>query len=315
MELTAARRGAKLQRAAQLVRSMRGGRMRRMGMVLLVAGVMGVLSATGSPGAPAGAGSSSTQLQLVHGVGTVPGDNPVDVYVAPGGASVWDIVAGGPMAYTDTREVLLAGGTWSVLLCDAVPDPAPSLDGCPEGSLNAGGTSVAVPESSDAVLVAGYAPPEGEELSVVLDLFEVDTSCLFVDQARFQVGHAAAIGNVTLFIDGARDGREPIGNGESVSAGLPQGAYDLLMVTEGDEYFVLDEPDVPATAGTVTFLALVGPGDPTPLDPATTDLRFVPVEVAAPLCPEPPAPSTTETTAPDPEPPAPPQPAPADFTG
>jgi hypothetical protein len=287
--------------------------MRRIGIVVVVVALLG---SAGTWGSPVGAGSPAAPVRLVHGIGVVPGDNPVDVYLGEGGASTWELVPGGPIAYTEQLELGFVVGDWSVLLCTAVADPADSVEICPEGAVNAGGTEVSVPDADQVVLVAGYGPPEGEQLPVVFDLFEVDTSCLSVDQARFQIAHAAAMEELLVFIDGARGDLEPIGHGQSVTAGLPASSYEVLLATLGDEYFVLVDPDVEADAGATTFLVVIGPGDPTPLDPETTDLRFVQVDVGVEPCPEPPPPPSSSTTVvPDPDPPAPPQPEPPDFTG
>jgi hypothetical protein len=123
---------------------------------------------------------------------------------------------------------------------------------------------------------------------------------------------------VTLFVDNERGDREPIAHGESVTAEVSAGEHGLRLVTVGDEYFVLDEAAVPAAGDETTFLAVVGPGDPTPLDPATTDLRFVAIAHGVDPCPVLPSTTTTTTTtttSTTPDPPAPPQPEPPTFTG
>lgn len=273
---------------------------------------LAVLAAAASPAA---AGSPATEVQFVHGIGTVPGDNPVDVYLAEDGATTWELVSDGPIAYTEQAELGFVVGVWSLLLCTAVADPAETVETCPEGAVNAGGAAVSVPDADHAVLVAGYGPPEGDP-AVTFDVFEVDTTCVEAGQARYQVAHASAMAEVTLFVDNERGDREPIAHGESVTAGVSVGEHGLRLVTVGDEYFVLDEPAVAAPGGETTFLALVGPGDPTPVDPATTDLRFVPIAYGVEPCPVATVPSTTTTSVvPDPGPPAAPQPEPPDFTG
>jgi hypothetical protein len=168
--------------------------------------------------------------------------------------------------------------------------------------------------AGEAVVVAGYGPPE-EDPETTVDVFAVDTACLDAGEGRVQVAHASAMAEVTLFVDNERDDRDPMAHGQSVTAEVAEGDHGLRLVTVGDEYFVLDEPAVAIPGGETAFLALVGPGDPTPLDPATTDLRLVAVSYGVDPCPVATVPTTTTTTASAPEPPATPQPQPAAFTG
>jgi hypothetical protein len=290
--------------------------------VVVVVVVWGLLAALGSPVGPASAGQPvvPTAVQFVHGIGTEPGDNPADFYIAEEGATDWDLVGGGPIAYTEILELGVPAAAYSFLLCVAVADPAETVESCPAGDVNAGGAEVAVPDTSDVVVVAGYGPPEGDP-EITLDAFEVDLTCTFFERARYQVAHAAAMTEVTLFVDSQRDDRDPIGHGESVIADVRQGGHELSMLTVPDEFFALVE-SVEAPGAETTFLAMVGPGDPTPLDPETTDLRFVPIAFQVEPCPDPTTTSTTSTTstttsttAVPPLPPAPPQPEPPDFTG
>ena len=125
---------------------------------------------------------------------------------------------------------------------------------------------------------------------------------------------------VTLFIDGERDDRGPISHGESVTVDVRRGEYGLRLVTVGRRVLRARRARRwRRRGGETTFLALIGPGDPTPLDPATTDLRLVPIAYRGGAV------SRAATAAihqhhhlhpcPIPEPPAAPQPEPPDFTG
>jgi hypothetical protein len=291
------------------------GRRPRAGAVLMLAALAAAVVAMATPPLASG-GVPDVEWHFVHGAGTDPGDNPINIYLQPeGGIDAWGLListgAGVEVGYGDVLDPIPMPAIGSaILLCPAVEFPEEVLgpDGC-QDALNPGGTDFDFVE--DLVLVAGFTGPGAEEVTV--RPFTVDTSCVDPGMARVDVAHVAAMDELTLFIDGARDDRDPIANGEHVASVETAGAHDLDLLTVPDEFFAL-RTSLTLADSTSSFVAVVGSGDPTPEEPDDTDLRAITVAEDVTTCTVTAPSSTTSTTLPPATAPAP-VPGPVGFTG
>jgi hypothetical protein len=272
----------------------------------LVAAVVAVLAA---PTLSQAGGAPGPHIQFVHGAGTTPGDTPINVYIGLSPGDFFLATVGGEteVTYTDTGDLAPAPiGIVLVLLCPAVPDPPETIGGCEGPAVNGEPDQLTAPESGELVWVAGWVTPPDE---IDVNAFTLDTGCTAAGAGRATFAHAAAMDDLLVFVDGARDERPPIARGEEVASPVTAGDHQVDFLTLGTEFFVLPVPSVSFPEATNTFVVAVGPGDPNPEDPEITDLRAVTLGVGVDTCPEP---TTTTTSEP---PPAPTVTNPPDFTG
>jgi hypothetical protein len=236
--------------------------------------------------APVGAGGpGGSQVFIVHGIGEVPGTNPVDVYVRASGGTDFSLLLEG-FAYADIVEDTVAAGDYDVLLCAAAGAPADTIASCADNAqpaINGNfGSPVTVPADSTVALFAGFGDlGRPEVLAFVLDVTCVEGA----DTGRGTAAHAAAAGPVDILLAGTPI-IENLANGESASLDVPAGDYEV-DVTDGDVLDTTITLEIQAQQNNVSFVT----GNPQQDLPYTVvDLR-VPVE----LCDEPL--ETTTTTA------------------
>ena len=130
--------------------------MRRLVILLCLALVAAVV-----PASFAGAGAgATTDVNVLHGLGANAGDNPVDVYVGATDATTWDLAVA-DVGFTEFPNLgFLAAGGYNVLLCEAVPAPLATIEGCSDNETPAVngnfGTNVDIPAVPSVTLVAAY---------------------------------------------------------------------------------------------------------------------------------------------------------------
>lgn len=202
----------------------------------------------------AGAGSTDVEVTVVHAIG--PNANAVDVYVD------------GALALENFEFELFAGlgpvapGTYNVQLCNhvgAAVDPLPA-EGCPNGSVNSNaGTDVTVPAGADSVtLVAAYSGPDAPEAGrPTVVAFENDLSCVEDGDARVTAAHAAWAPEVDVLADGSPLA-ENLAFGESATADVPAGSYDVLVELASDGTDVLSLLDTELDDLHLTAVYVVG---------------------------------------------------------
>ena len=101
---------------------------------------------------------------MVHGLGTDPGANPVDVYIREVGTSDFALVIAGEAAslgFGAMQDVgFLPPADYDVLVCNASAGPQETITDCEddsEGAVNGNsGNQVTVPDTAQVVLFAGY---------------------------------------------------------------------------------------------------------------------------------------------------------------
>jgi hypothetical protein len=247
-----------------------------------------------------GAGAPSAgNVSVVHGIGDVDGENPVDVYVrATGSPDGFALIIEGiadDFGYGAIANLgPLPAGDYDVLLCTASSDPLDPIDDCSdneESAVNGGaGNTVTVPEEEQVVLFAGFGEAGRPEVLV----FEPDLTCIeTATDGRATANHAADADPVTVTVAGTPI-IEGLANGESEALDVPAGPYDAtitdgalldldvtLTVTalQNTMFYVTGDPDSQDeyTVITQTFAITACPADSTTTTgavQATTQPRF-----------------------------------------
>jgi hypothetical protein len=259
--------------------------MKRLGLAVAIVAALSIVNP-----AVAGAGTvPGSDVYLVHGIGEVPGTNPVDVYARASGGTDFNLLLEG-FAYADIVGDTVPAGDYDVLLCAASAAPAATIASCADNAqpaINGNfGSPVTVPADSTVAMFAGFGDLGRPEVLA----FVLDVSCVEgADTGRATAAHAAAAGPVDILLAGTPV-LENLANGESASLDVPAGDYEV-DVTDGDVLDTTITLEIQAQHNNVSFVT----GNPQQDLPYTVvDLR-VPVE----LCEEPI--ETTTTTAPAPQ--------------
>jgi hypothetical protein len=253
-------------------------------MKRIAALVAGVLLVALLPTSLAGAGAAPVSVSFLAGLGDNPGDNPVDVYLGETDATEWDLVLA-DQGFADFSEIGdLAAGGYNVLLCDAVPAPLATIEGCSDNEAPAVngnfGTNVTLPAVASVTLVGAYAGAGGAIGRPTVVGFENDLSCVEPGTGRMSINAAgAATGNWA--VDGVDEGT--VDFGEALVADLPADAYDVAYFG-ADFSASIDGLELDAA----TLLSVYFVGNPQQDAP----FQLVPISLDVPLCDQP----TTTTT-------------------
>jgi hypothetical protein len=248
--------------------------------------VAGVLLVALLPTSLAGAGAAPVSVSFLAGLGENPDDNPVDVYLGDTDATEWDLVLEdqGFAAFSEIGD--LAAGGYNVLLCEAVPVPLPTIEGCADNtaaSINGNfGTNVTIPAVESVTLVGAYAGAGQAFGRPTVVAFENDLTCVEPGTGRMSINAAgAATGNWA--VDGVDEGT--VDFGEALVADLPEDAYDVAYFgadfSASIDGLELDE---------ATLLSVYFVGNPQ----QDASFQLVPVAIDLSICPQP----TTTTVGP-----------------
>jgi hypothetical protein len=228
-------------------------------------------------------------VSVVHGLGDVDGENPVDVYVRAGGSEdQFGLIIEGIADDFGYGAIVTLGelpaGDYDVLLCDAAAAPADLIDDCgdnEESNVNgAEGNPVTVPAEEQVVLFAGIGASTRPEVLV----FVPDLSCVEgATNGRATANHAADADPVTISVAGTPV-IEDLANGDSEALDVPAGSYDVT-ITDGALLDLAATLDVTALQNTMAYVT----GDPDMQDEYTVITQSFAVEP----CPV----ETTTTTA------------------
>jgi hypothetical protein len=231
-------------------------------------------------------------VSVVHGLGDVPGENPVDVYIrAAGSDDQFGLIIPGIDADFGYGAIVALGqqnaGDFDILLCAAVADPLQMIDDCADNESSAingnSGNPVTIPVADQVVLFAGIGESTRPEVLVfVPDLACVDGS----GNGRATAAHAADADPVTISVGGTPV-IENLANGESQSLDVPAGSYDV-NVSDGALLNLDTSLAVTALQNTMAYVT----GDPDMQDQYTVITQTFAIEA----CPV----QTTTTTAPPP---------------
>lgn len=254
------------------------------GVALLIALLPTQVSAGVSPVGP--------EISVVHGLGTTPGANPVDVYIREAGGGDFALVIAGEesnFGFGAMQDVgSLPPGDYDVLVCSAAAAPLETIADCEDNSQSSAngnsGNPVTLPDTQQVVLFAGWSAVGRPEVIP----FTIDMSCI-ADAAsgRATAANGAYANPLTITVGGAVI-LQGVARGTTASIDAPAGSYDVNI--SNDQIVDIDTTIVVgAQQNTVTYLTG---------NPVTSKVSYELLTQTFPLetCP-PPSSETTSTTA------------------
>jgi hypothetical protein len=251
------------------------------GVVLLIALLPSQAGAGKQPDGPA--------VSIVHGLGTTPDTNFVDVYIREAGSDgTFILVIAGNDDDFGFSAIFNAGnlppGDYDVLLCNAATSPIEDINGCSDNDTSAVngnfGNTVTVADTEQIVLFAGWSDI-GRPTVIA---FGVDVSCVEAGQGRATAANAAYANPITVTAGGSPV-VENVARGSSQSVVVPAGSYDVNI--SNDQIVDIDTTiEVAALQNTITYLTG---------NPVTTKVAYTLITQTLPLeqCAAPPSSATT----------------------